>query len=211
MERNEIEKLAFKLAPPDTHEDPAYPNCTDTDIWVNGFVAGYQEKEKEEKELIKLFNLANSILHEHPNMALTGTLMLLIRGIDLGRIPSDLDFVFNEMSESAEFLNLEYEGVSSDGKSVKYKYGDIKVDFLQSEEKHEVVNGWRLGSLNNLISAKQLYSYQNNSPAEKHREDLEKIRKQIGHPNFIIEECIPVDYDPEPRKNFVLDMFDIDT
>jgi hypothetical protein len=211
MERNEIEKLAFELAPSDIHEDPAYPNHTDTDIWVNGFIAGYQEKEKKEKELIKLFNLANNILYEHPNMALTGTMMLLIRGIDLERIPSDLDFVFNEMSESAEFLNLEYDGVSSDGKSVKYKFGDIKVDFLQSEEKCEVVNGWRLGSLNKLISEKEKYACQNNSSAEKHREDLEKIRKQIGRPHLTLEELTPVDYDPEPRKNFVLDMFDIDT
>ena len=144
-------------------------------------------------------------------MALTGTLMLLIRGIDLGRLPSDLDFVYPDKCEAAEFLNLDFDGVSSDGKSVKYKYGDIKIDFFYSEEEQEVVNGWRVGSLNNLILAKEVYAQQDNASARKHREDLEKIRKQIGQQNFPIEEIIPIDYEPEQRKNFVLDMFDIYT
>ena len=49
MERKEIEKLAFKLAPQDSMEDPAYPNFSDTDIFVYGFVVGYQEKKRRKR------------------------------------------------------------------------------------------------------------------------------------------------------------------
>ena len=37
----QIEKLARKLAPKDTPEEPAFPNHTDTDIWVSGFKEGF--------------------------------------------------------------------------------------------------------------------------------------------------------------------------
>lgn len=37
-----IEELALQLAPKDTPEDPAYPNHSDTDIWVAGFKAAFE-------------------------------------------------------------------------------------------------------------------------------------------------------------------------
>lgn len=35
-----LEQEAMRLAPADSQENPAYPNFTDTDIWVAGFVEG---------------------------------------------------------------------------------------------------------------------------------------------------------------------------
>lgn len=42
IERIEIEKVAMKKAPHDSQEDPAYPNHTDTDIFVKGFAEGFE-------------------------------------------------------------------------------------------------------------------------------------------------------------------------
>lgn len=40
MNIKQIEEIALKYAPADSMENPAYPNHTDTDIYVAGFVAG---------------------------------------------------------------------------------------------------------------------------------------------------------------------------
>ena len=38
----ELEKIGFHFCPEDSQEDPAFPNHTDKDIWVNGFVKGVE-------------------------------------------------------------------------------------------------------------------------------------------------------------------------
>ena len=41
----------------------------------------------------KLLSIAKQILDENPSASLTGTLMLKLRGIDLGREPHDIDIL----------------------------------------------------------------------------------------------------------------------
>ena len=41
MPVHEIENIAIKEAPIDSQYYPAFPNFTDTDIWINGFTDGY--------------------------------------------------------------------------------------------------------------------------------------------------------------------------
>jgi len=42
LSRKEIEQIAKVQAPKDSQEDPAYPNHTDTDIYVAGFRDGFE-------------------------------------------------------------------------------------------------------------------------------------------------------------------------
>lgn len=38
----ELEALGRTLCPEDSQESPAFPNATDTDIWVMGFISGVE-------------------------------------------------------------------------------------------------------------------------------------------------------------------------
>jgi len=46
-----IEEMAYKLCPKDTPDNPAFPNFTDADIWVNGFIEAYPQWISVEKSL----------------------------------------------------------------------------------------------------------------------------------------------------------------
>ncbi len=41
MSDKEIEEMGYRFAPKDDPEDPAFPNHTDTDIFVAGFKEGF--------------------------------------------------------------------------------------------------------------------------------------------------------------------------
>ncbi len=51
MSISEIEKIAIKAAPIDSQNYPAFPNFTDTDIWINGFTDGYISRGNKIKEI----------------------------------------------------------------------------------------------------------------------------------------------------------------
>lgn len=38
----DLEKIAIKSTPTNTQENPAYPNYSDDDIYVEGFIDGYE-------------------------------------------------------------------------------------------------------------------------------------------------------------------------
>ena len=42
MSISKLEQLAWVMCPEDSQEDPAFPNHTDRDIWVNGFKIGFE-------------------------------------------------------------------------------------------------------------------------------------------------------------------------
>lgn len=125
-----------------------------------------------------LLETAKCILDLNPNCSLTGTLMLKLRGIDLGREPKDIDLLIFDNAVNIKFpegFDLKLIGNSSDGTSAKYLFNDFIVDVLSDGEKPEIINGWRLGTLEKLMEAKYLYSKQDNPSAKKHYEDLIKL------------------------------------
>ena len=123
----------------------------------------------------KLLKIAKRILEVNPNACLTGTLMLSLRGVDLGREPHDIDILFADYGPNL-IIPKEYsfidKGFASDGTSQKYEYDGILIDVLSSNEIPEDVNGIRLGSVAELMDAKYSYCKQNNEEAKKHYADL---------------------------------------
>ena len=125
-----------------------------------------------------LLEIAKKILEINENACLTGTLMLKLRGIDLGREPHDIDILISDYAPNIkipEGMKLEECGHSSDGSHAKYKYKGVEIDILSDGEEPEIVNGLKLGTVEKLIEKKYLYSIQNNSSAEKHHKDLIKL------------------------------------
>ncbi len=127
----------------------------------------------------KLIEIAKKFIECNPNsIGITGTLMLKLRGIDLGREIDDLDLIVNDWCPNVVFpKDLEFEdlGKASDYINLKYKCDNIKIDILSSNEQLEIVEGLPLGSLSNLIEHKYIYCNQNNPSSKKHYEDLIKL------------------------------------
>ena len=127
----------------------------------------------------KLIEIAKKFIECNPNsIGITGTLMLKLRGIDLGREINDLDLIVNDLCPNVEFpkdLDLEELGHASDFINLKYKVDDIKIDILSSNEKIEIVDGLPLGNLSNLLEHKYIYCNQNNPSSKKHYDDLVKL------------------------------------
>jgi hypothetical protein len=101
--------------------------------------------------------------------------MLSIRGHHLGREPSDIDLLIKDHAENIVLpSNYTFSkiGASSDGFGAKFQCDNIIVDVMSSGEESEIVNGFRLGSYDELIKQKIRYSRQNNCSAEKHKNDL---------------------------------------
>ena len=126
----------------------------------------------------KLLFIAKRILDVNPTACLTGTMMLKLRGIDLGREPHDVDILIRDYAPCIimpEDMNAEEIGRASDNCGIKYKFNDVIIDILSDGEEPELVDGIRLGTVDGLMKAKYLYSQQNNDSAKKHREDLVKL------------------------------------
>jgi hypothetical protein len=127
-----------------------------------------------EKELL---NLAIEIMEMNKEIKpmLTGSLMLFVRGIDKRREASDIDILVNDVNW--EKINLP-EGFNQSSPnypdSIQFKKGDMKIDFLLSEEIAETVNGINCGSVKLMLDRKYSY-YLQDAPrsSEKHRLDLE--------------------------------------
>lgn len=125
----------------------------------------------------KQFKIAKKILKLNPEAGLSGTLMLMIRGIDMGHDldKSDVDIIINDYAPSIKLpsgykvLDLES---GSDGGSAKYDVDGVKVDVLSSGEKLEMFNGWRLAAIGGLIKAKISYVKNETDPTGKHLKDL---------------------------------------
>lgn len=125
-----------------------------------------------------LIEIAKQILALNPNASLTGTLMLKLRGIDLGREPHDIDILICDHAPAIVFPEswvLVEKGISSDGCSAKYEYNGIIIDVLSHGEKPDIIDGIQVGKLQSLLDAKYRYSLQGNSEAQKHHDDLVMI------------------------------------
>jgi hypothetical protein len=132
--------------------------------------------KKEETILM----IAKSILDANNECSLTGSLMLKLRCIDLGREIHDIDILMSNHASCINIpkdINLEVMGMASDNVHLKYRYGDtdICIDILSSNEDFEEINGWRLASIKGLISAKINYCRKNDDSFNKHYDDLLKL------------------------------------
>ena len=126
----------------------------------------------------EILEIAKKIHDANENSCITGTLMLQIRGIDLGREPKDIDILICNYAPNITFppdFEVENIGQASDGSGAKYKHKDYIIDVLSDGEKPEIVNRWRLGTIEKLMQQKYLYSKQNNPDAKKHYADLVKL------------------------------------
>ena len=134
-----------------------------------------------------LIDIANKFIELNPNtIAIGGSLMLKLRGIDIGREIHDLDLITNEHVLT---INIP-EGIglyNKDGKS-PYAGGsmkcqcidnDLTIDILSSLETIDIINGIPLGSIQALIEAKIKYAQQDNDDAIKHQNDLIILKKLI--------------------------------
>ena len=71
----------------------------------------------------ELLEVAKLILDLNSNSCLTGTLMLTLRGYDIGRDAGDIDILIKDYAENIVFpdgYDFEKIGVASDGFSAKY-------------------------------------------------------------------------------------------
>lgn len=123
----------------------------------------------------ELLHIAKTILDVNPHSSLGGSLMLYVRGIDLGREPHDIDILIVDHACNIiipKSLGLVEDSISSDGCHSSYKIGDVKVDILSCGESFEEVNGWRLCSIKRLMDVKFEYYLKGGSCKDKHYNDL---------------------------------------
>jgi hypothetical protein len=134
-----------------------------------------------------LLKIAKDILDLNEYASLTGTLMLKLRNIDLGRDPKDIDILIRDYATNIklpEYLEKDAKdlGMASDGSGIKLKYDGILIDIMSSSEEPEKINGYNLASVKGLIDAKYKYSLQNNEMAKKHHDDLIKLGFEFPKP-----------------------------
>ncbi|MFP4019100.1 MAG: hypothetical protein ACLFUH_07610, partial [Bacteroidales bacterium] len=126
----------------------------------------------------KIWEIAKRIHDYNENCSITGTLMLKIRGIDLGREPKDVDILICDYAPNIKFppdMKAKQIGQASDGSGAKYQYDGVIIDVLSDGEEPEIIDGWRLGTLKKLLGVKYEYSKQANEDAQKHYNDLIKL------------------------------------
>ncbi len=113
---------------------------------------------------------------------ITGTLMLKLRGIKVGRKPHDLDILTNthapELRMPARAVEVP-KSKSSNGTGIKYQIDGILVDVMSCGEKPVFFNGVHLSTIEDLIRIKENFASQNNKGAKKHAKDLIEIRRQL--------------------------------
>lgn len=125
----------------------------------------------------------SQLLEANPEAMLTGSLMLNLRGIDLGRNPSDIDLVmppFSEVKIPENMTGIKYviNSSSPTGEKFTLEHLGVKVtvDVLWSEDDSpEIIEGLRCARLDGLIQAKLKYYHQGNAGYSKHMGDLHRI------------------------------------
>lgn len=132
-------------------------------------------------EVEELIKIAKRITEENRDVEVIigGSLSLYLKGINIGRLPTDIDIIIEygeeiKLPDPVEFEDSEYD---EDGDTYveTYKYTDYKIDVLYIDDrawqKYEEIDGLRVGDVSNLIDAKLCY-IENDEPNIKHIEDL---------------------------------------
>lgn len=122
--------------------------------------------------------------------ALTGSLMLRLRGFETIREPNDIDIICEYLCEFDEgfpcmpkgYKKIDMEGRKSQVDAIMFENENgIKVDFMQSGEPIEDVSGIDCGSVECLLKAKEKYILTDTSEysVQKHTLDINFIKSQI--------------------------------
>lgn len=173
----------------DTKEDAvAHKNSL---VTSNGrFKTSYEVRTGISAKETELLELATTIISLNPDLelAITGTLMLSMVGIGVGRDAHDLDILSNKEFTSSRRPSVP-DGFTQCSPvypySVSYKHSDgRKIDFLYSTEECKMHPEYKVpvGTIEHLLSAKHFYAKQDLIPEEvqKHRNDIETILFQLG-------------------------------
>jgi len=140
-------------------------------------------REKALLEIAKEIITINSDLRP----ALTGSLMLALRGIKKRREASDIDIICENLCEEHEGYPImpsiwkvgNINGSKSDVDAIQFEHrvSGIKVDFMYSDEKIELVDEIPCGSIEAMINTKEHYSKHDASEEsiKKHSEDIDFI------------------------------------
>jgi len=116
--------------------------------------------------------------------ALTGSLMLCVRGIVKQREASDIDIICSYLCEKDEgfpivpkgFKQIDMDGRKSQVDAIAFENSEgIKIDFLYSDEKIDDVDGLPCAQITNMMAAKLQYSIHDLSEESrlKHKQDVE--------------------------------------
>ncbi len=133
----------------------------------------------------------------YSDVLLTGSLMLHLRGIDLGREPQDLDFLVRDDGFDPDGIILPpwTEKISApDGYVVRARFMCLgtKIEFLTvgnrerfTFDEENKVDDIYLASVEGLLAAKKEYVENDTSEEskEKHRRDIEIIEKWLTDKN----------------------------
>lgn len=144
----------------------------------------FKEITENEKVLLERAKVILS-MNSDIGSALTGSLMLAVRGIERRREAVDIDIICEYLCEKeegfpsmpSEFKVSEMEGGGSEVDAIQFisKIDGLKVDFLYSDEECEVVDVINLGSVKELIEAKQRYAENDKCDESRGRHQLDLV------------------------------------
>lgn len=141
-----------------------------------------------------MLELAKRFLSINEWASLTGTLMLKVRGINIGREAHDIDILLRDYAQNViipEGLTfIEKTGGSGMNHRV-LDFDGILVDILSDGEQPEIVDGLQLGTLAGLMSAKLGFILNNTDVNGKHRNDLVKLGFDFDAYNKEIQNDLP--------------------
>lgn len=138
---------------------------------------------EKESNLIEIAKEVIDLNHQL-GAALTGSLMLCVRGIVKQREASDIDIICSYLCESDEgfpivpngFKQIDMDGRKSQVDAISFENSEgVKIDFLYSDEKVDDVDGLPCAKIINMIAAKLQYSEHDLSDVSrlKHKQDVE--------------------------------------
>lgn len=123
----------------------------------------------------RILLIAKKILDLNPDAFLTGSLMLYIRGYNLNREPKDIDILINNYADRLIFpedVDVESTTMGSFKTSDSFIVDGIKVEVLSQKEEFDIINGFRVAKIDELVFAKILYYKNNDKTSKKHYDDL---------------------------------------
>lgn len=144
----------------------------------------FKEITENEKLLLEKAKVILSMNYDI-GAALTGSLMLAVRGIERRREAVDIDIVCEYLCEKeegfpsmpSEYKLSEMEGGKSEVEAIQFasKIDSAKIDFLYSDEEIECVDGIMLGSVKELIEAKERYAENDKCDESRGKHQLDLV------------------------------------
>ena len=144
----------------------------------------FKEITENEKTLLERAKVILS-MNSDIGAALTGSLMLAVRGIERRREAVDVDIICEYIREKeegfpsmpSEFKVSEIEGGRYEVDAIQFisKIDGLKMDFLYSDEECEVIDGVNLGSVKELIEAKERYAENDKCDESRGKHQLDLV------------------------------------